>query len=40
MTECEYGMQTADSALPVDGELAMGEARRAARSVASFCDHR
>ena len=32
-------LQTADSALPVDGEFAMGEMRRAACSVASFCGH-
>jgi len=29
----------ADSALPVDGEFAMGEVRRVARTVASFCGH-
>ena len=29
----------ADSAPPVDGEFAMGEMHRAARSVASFCGH-
>jgi len=32
-------LQTADSALPVDGEFAMGGMHRAACSVASFCGH-